>query len=328
MSRRPVTLTRRGLLAAGASLAAPAVVRADATLRLRLGHALPSSHPVHAAMEFFAEQVRERTGGGIEIALFANGELGQEVQILEQISAGRLDFAKVSGSVLERIAPVHQIFNLPYLIRDETHWAAVVTSPAGEEILASPIPGCLGLTFYHAGSRNFYARKPIRRPEDLAGLKIRIQPSPTTVRMITLLGAQPIQLPWAATYSALQTGLVDGAENNVSSLVVGRHAEVTKYYSFDEHTMVPDVLIVSEQRWNTLNEAQRAALRGAARASFSKMSVLWAGYEEEARRTAESLGIVFLRPDKAPFIARVMPLRAEFAADPRFRDLIARIERA
>lgn len=324
-------LSRRRLLrgVSAGILASPAIVRAQAEKRLRLAHALPRSHPVHGAIERFAGIVHERSGGALAVDVFADGELGQEVQLFEQAQLGRLDLVKASASVVERAAPAFQVFNLPFVLRDRDHWQRVVAGPIGEGILASAAPwGLVGLTFYEAGSRSFYAQKPIDHPDALKGMRIRVQPSPTMVRLIKLFGAEPVQLPWDVTYDALGTGLVDGAENSVVALVVGRHGQVVKYYSFDEHTMVPDVLLASAKCWDALPGAHRQIVREAAALSHDHMNGLWKTFAAEARRTVEAMGVIFTTPDKAPFIARAGPMTPEFGDNPMLVDLVSRIRDA
>ena len=319
--------TRRSVLASGASLVAmPALAAAHSGLKLRLAHSLPRSHPIHPALEFMAERVRERSGGAVWIEIFADGDLGQEVQLVEHLRAGRIDIAKVSASVLERRVPTYRIFDIPFLFRDDAHRRAAVAGAVGEEILASGTDhGLVGLGFYEAGTRSFYGREPIMAPEDLRGLRVRIQPSPTMARMIRALDGIPSELPWAATFSALQTGLVQAAENSVAALIAGRHAEVVRYYCQDEHTAVPDVLVASGHRWAQLDGETRRLLREAARGSSERMDALWSVFTAEVRQASERLGVSFLHPDKEPFIARTAAIRDEYASEPDIGPLIARI---
>ena len=325
--REAAGLTRRRALAlGGAALACPAVARGQTPMRLRIGHALPSNHPVHAAMQFFADRLRERSGGAIETAIFADGVIGQETDLLTQAQGGKLDFVKASASVMERIGSAYRVFNLPFVFRDRAHARSVATNQVGERILASTqAAGLIGLTYYEAGSRSFYARKAIDHPDDLKGLKIRIQQSPTMNRLIQLFGAQAVAIPWDNVYSALQTRLVDGAENSVGALIVGRHGEVVTHYSFDEHTMVPDVFLVGAARWASFSPTQQQLVREAARASYHHMNALWETFETDMRAQSERMGVKFTYPDKAPFIARASVLKSEFAGDAEMTRLIGEI---
>jgi tripartite ATP-independent transporter DctP family solute receptor len=323
---RPTDWSRRQLLAAGAAaLALPAIARAQ-PLRLRIGHGLPATHPVHVAMMLFADRVCERTGGAIEMTIYADGLIGQELELITLAQSGKVDFIKVSASALERTADPFRIFSLPFLFRDRAHWGAVTLNDVGQTILGSAQrSGLLGLTYYDAGARSFYAQRPIDHPDDLKGLKIRIQPSPTMKRLMALLGAEGIEMPWEQVYPALKNRIVDGAENSVSALIVGRHGEVVSHYSFDEHTMVPDVFLVSTTRWQTLTPEQQTIIREAARASNKRMNTLWAESETKVRGQAETMGVRFSRPDKAPFIARAAPMMNDFAGDPAISALLGKI---
>lgn len=320
--------TRRRVLIAGAALlASPAVLRA-APLQLRVGHALPASHPVHPSIQYFADIVREKTGGAIEIAIFPDGQIGQETNLLAQVQAGKLDLTKVSASAMERSASAYRVLNMPFVFRDSAHWRRVMTSEVGESILASTeTTGLVGLNYFEAGSRSFYGRRPIHHPDDLRGMKVRIQPSPTMRRMMALFGGQAIEMNWDQVYTALKLGLVDAAENSVVALIVGKHGEVISHYAFNEHTMVPDVFVVGAARWQSLSSQQRDIMREAARASYHRMNELWAVFEGEARRESEKMGVTFTHPDKQPFIARAAALSDEFAADRQLSDLMQRIAR-
>ncbi len=329
VSPRAFAWTRRAVLGSAAALVAkPALSSGDPGLKLRLAHSLPRSHPVHPAMEYMAKLVRERSAGAIDIAIFADGDLGQEVQLIEHLRAGRLDFAKVSASVLERRVPTYRVFDVPFLIRDKAHGRAAVRGSIGQEILAAGADlGLPGLVFYEAGFRSFYGHRAIMAPEDLRGLMVRIQPSPTMARMIKALDGLPAELAWAATYSALQSGLIQVAENSIAALIAGRHAEVVRYYCFDEHTAVPDVLLMSGRRWAELDSRARSILREAAWDSSQRMDELWSVFEIEVRRASEQLGVTFLHPDKEPFVARTAALRKEYASEPDIGPLIARISK-
>lgn len=321
-SRRTILATAAGT----ATLAAPAILRAQGPLQLRLGHGLQTTHPVHAAMEHFAEEMRERSAGAVQVAVFPDGQLGQELDMLAQLKLGRLDLVKASASVLERTSPAYRLFSLPFLFRDRAHWLAVAADPIGAEILASGAgDGIVGLTFYEAGSRSFYGQRAITHPDDLKGLKIRIQPSPTMQKLLEAFGAVPVQMPWEVVYSALQLGLVDGAENSIAALIVGRHGEVVRTYSSDEHTMVPDVLVIGRRRWESLPPVHQGQMREAALASFHRMNALWADFATTARGRVEAMGVTFIFPDKRPFVERSLAMRNDFADDRTVTDLIARI---
>lgn len=296
---------------------------------MRLAHSLPTSHPVHPAMQHFADLARERSQGELDITLFADGQLGQEIDLISQVQAGKLDFLKVSASVLERVHPAYKVLNLPFTLRDRAHWLRVTSGSVGNEILMSTSSaGLVGLTYYDAGARSFYAQKPIMRPEDLKGMKIRIQPSETMVRLMQLFGAEGVELSWSNVYVALKSGLVDGAENSIAALIVGKHAEVSTHYSIDEHTMIPDVLLVGAQRLNSMTPKQREIIRDAAAASYHHMNTLWQAFEMQTRAQVEQMGVTFVQPDKAPFIAKAAPLADIYAGEEASRTLLHKIAQA
>jgi tripartite ATP-independent transporter DctP family solute receptor len=316
---------RRFLLTAGLAMACPAVLRAE-PLKMRLAHSLPASHPVHPAMQHFADLARERSQGELDIAIFADGQLGQEIDLLSQVQAGKLDFLKVSASVLERVHPAYKVLNLPFTFRDRAHWLKVTSNEIGSDILASTTSsGLVGLTYYDAGARSFYGQKPINHPDDIKGMKIRIQPSETMVKLMQLLGAEGVELSWSNVYVALKSGLVDGAENSVAALIVGKHAEVATHYSSDEHTMIPDVLLMGAGRMQSLVPKQREIIREAALSSYHHMNGLWSAFEAQARAEVTQMGVTFVQPDKAPFIAKAAPLADIYAGEEASRTLLRRI---
>jgi tripartite ATP-independent transporter DctP family solute receptor len=285
---------------------------AAAVEKMRLGHGLPEDHAVHKAVVKFADLVKERSNGEIEIKVFANGVLGGEREMLEQVQNGVLEMTKASASPLETFSSDYKVFNLPFVFRDRDHFFKVLTSPVGESILASSKKrGFIGLAYYDSGARSFYAKKAINTPDDLKGMKIRVQQSPTTIKMIQALGATPTPMAWGEVYSALQTGVVDGAENNVTALTNGRHGEVCKFYSETEHQIVPDVLVMSSVRWDSLKKAHQEIIKKAAVNSYEYQKSLWGAFEKVEREKALAMGVKFNTPDKQAFVAKVKPMMDE-----------------
>jgi len=281
--------------------------RASAVRTIRLAHGLPASHPVHKAMEFMAQRVAEKSGGTLRIEIYHSGQLGSERECLELLQIGSLGMTKVSAAVMEAFAPAFRIFNLPYLFEDDEHRFAVLDGPIGQRmLLAGERCWLRGLCYYDAGFRSFYTTKrPIRRPEDLAGLKIRTQESPTAVAMVRAMGASATPVAWGELYTALQQGVVDGAENNPPSFYLSRHYEVCRYYCLDEHTAVPDVLLISTRVWKRLSEQQRRWLSEAAAESAVYQRKLWVETSEDAMSRLRAAGVEIIRPDKSAFAARV-----------------------
>lgn len=293
---------------------------------MRLAHGLNDKHPMHLAMVKFAELAKQKSNGELDIKVFPNGTLGQERETLEQVQNGILEMTKASASPLETFAPEYKVFNLPFVFRNKDHFFKVLDGPVGESILgASKARGFIGLTFYDSGARSFYAKKAINTPDDLKGMKIRVQQSPTTIKMIQALGASPTPMAWGEVYPALQAGVVDGAENNVTALTTGRHGEVSKFFSQTEHQMVPDVLVISSAKWDSLKKPLQDALRAAAQESFVYQRGLWAEAEKTEAVAAEKMGVKFSTPAKQPFVDKVKPMLDEERKNARVAGLLDQI---
>jgi len=294
---------------------------------LKLAHGLDMSHPVHKGMEYMTELLEEKSEGKLTIQIYPSQQLGSERQCVELLQIGSLAMTKVSAAVMEGFAPKYKVLNLPYIFSDKNHSYRVLDGEIGDELLASGKEFWLrGLTFYDAGSRSFYTKeRPIMKPEDLAGLKIRVMKSPTAVNMIRAMGGSPTPISWGELYTALQGGVVDGAENNPPTFYLSHHYEVCKYYSINEHTSVPDVLLISTIIWDQLSEEEQRWLQEAARESAVLQRKLWAESEKESLEAVAEAGVEIIYPPKDPFAASVASLYKEFEAIPEIRDLILRI---
>ncbi|HUP23155.1 MAG TPA: TRAP transporter substrate-binding protein [Thermoanaerobaculia bacterium] len=315
-----------GLLAA---LLASCTADSD-TLVLKLGHGLDTSHPVHHALVEFADEVAARSAGGMRVDVYPAEQLGSERELLELLQIGSLALTKVSASVLESFAPAYQVFSLPYLFSGDDHLWRVLEGEVGRELLVAAEPYRLrGLAYYDAGARSFYTRsRPVLSPSDLGGLKIRTQESATMIRAVRELGGSATPISWGELYTALQQGVVDGAENNPPSFHLSRHYEVCRHYSLDEHTLVPDVLVIGTATWERLDGAQRRVLEEAAAASVVVQRRLWSEATEHALREVELAGVQIHRPDKAPFAARVASLLEEYRSNPLLGPYLERIAEA
>lgn len=295
--------------------------------KLKIGHGLDRSHPVHLAMEYMAERVAEKSDGKIEITVYPSQQLGTERECLELLQIGSLAMTKVSSSVLEGFAPTFKVFSLPYIFTSEEHKFAFFESELGKELLESPEKYWLrGLCYYDAGSRSFYTKDiPIETPEDLNGLKIRTQESPTSVKLVNALGGSATPISWGELYTALQQGVVDGAENNPPSFYLSRHYEVCKYYSLNEHTAVPDVLLISTVIWDDLTPEEQKWIQEAADESYEYQKELWQEATVEALEEVQAAGVEVIYPEKEPFMKKVEPLLEEFKSQPEVWNLIQKI---
>jgi len=295
---------------------------------LKLAHGLDPSHPVHQAMVFMADRCKEISEGELSIEIYPSGQLGSEQQCVELLQIGSLAITKVSAAVMESFTEEYKVLGLPYVFRSREHSFKVLDGEIGDELLESSSPFWIrGLCFYDAGSRSFYTLdKPIRHPDDLKGLKIRVMKSITAMEMVKAQGGSPTPISWGELYTALQSGVVDGAENNPPSFYTSHHYEVCKYYSLNEHTMVPDVLIVSQKIWDKLSEQEKKWLQQAADDSVPEQRRLWAQSEEESLRIVQEAGVTINYPDKEPFAERVQGLLDSYQDNERLYSLIQRIQ--
>ena len=287
-------------------------------IRLKLSHGLDVVHPVHKAMEFMARRLAELSQARMVIDIYPSEQLGSERESIELVQLGSLDITKTSAAVLESFVPEFSVYSLPYLFRDREHAWRVFLGPIGKEILHSGAPmGIRGLCYYDSGSRSFYTRsKPIRTPDDLAGMKIRVQKSYMAVKTIEILGGSPTPIDWGELYTALQQGVVDGAENNPPSFTSSHHYEVCKYYYLDEHTIIPDVLLMSLKVWNSMSAEQQGMIQQAADESLDFQRKIWDKMVEEDLRKVREAGVEIGYPDKRPFMEKVRPLYEEFKGTP------------
>ena len=295
---------------------------------LKLGHGLDASHSVHKAMVHMAERVKEESNGKMRIDIYPAQQLGSERELLELLQIGSLDITKVSLSVLEGFEPLYKIFSVPFLFQNEEHRFAVYDGEIGRELLdAGQNIHLVGLTYYDAGTRSFYTKdRPILHPDDLEGMKIRVQESPASLRMVNMLGGSATPISFGELYTALQQRIVDGAENNPPSLYLTRHYEVVDYYSLDEHTAVPDMLFASQFTWERLTEEEREIIRNAAEESAIYQRKLWEESTNEAMEAVQEAGIEVVYPDKEPFREKLQPIYDEYEQDEELNSYIQRIE--
>jgi len=300
----------------------------EGEINLKLGHALDINHPVHKAMEFWADTLEKATEGRIKIKIYPGGQLGGEKELVEQLQMGTLDLTKVSSAGLEAFVPQMKVLGMPYLFGSKDHKWKVLNSAVGKELLAAGSDrGLIGIGFYEAGERSFYTKGgPIKTPADLKNLKIRVIKSPMAINLLKTLGASPTPISWGELYTALQQGTVDGAENNPPSFVSARHYEVCKYYSLDKHTSPMDVVLAGKKAWDKLTEADKAIMIETFNVSVEYQKQLWAEVVKENFAHLDSVGIEVIIPDQAPFIEAVAPLYKEYAKDEVISSLLKKIQ--
>ncbi|AOW20573.1 TRAP transporter substrate-binding protein [Urechidicola croceus] len=270
---------------------------------IKLAHSLGVSHPVHEAMVFMAEKVAENSNGKLLIDIYPSSQLGSERQCLELLQIGSLGMTKVSAAVMENFSPELKVFGYPYLFRNNKHRFEVYDGEIGQKLLVNGEKYWLrGLTYFDAGNRSFYTKtKAIEQPKDLEGLKIRVMQSPTAIELVKSFGGAPTPISWGELYTALQQGVVDGAENNLPSFYSSKHYEICKYFSIDEHTSIPDILVISTIIWKDLSDEERKWLMDAVKEATVFQRELWAKAETEAMIKIEKAGVKVNTPDKSVF---------------------------
>lgn len=298
------------------------------TKSLKLAHGLDPTHPVSKAMEFMADRCEEISDGKLVIETYPSGQLGSEQQCVELLQIGSLAITKVSAAVMESFTEEYKVLGIPYIFKSKEHSFKVLDGPIGKELLTSTEASWIrGLCFYDAGARSFYTiNTPIYTPDDLKGLKIRVMKSITAMENVKALGGSPTPISWGELYTALQSGVVDGAENNPPSFYTSHHYEVCKFYSLNEHTMVPDVLIISKKIWDDLTDQQREWLQQAIDESVVKQRELWAQSELESLKEVEKAGVTIIHPDKEPFAEKVKYIPELYKDNAPLYDLIQRIK--
>ncbi len=294
---------------------------------LYFAHSLPTSHPVHKGILEMQRSLNERSGGKLQIKIFPDGQLGSEREALELLQIGSVAMTKVSASALSNFAPEYQITVIPYLFRDSDHLFRNLEGEVGKQMLASGTEFLLrGICFYDAGARSFYTKdRPIYSPDDLKGLKLRVQNDQMSVDMANTLGASATPMAFGELYTALQQNVVDGAENNIPSFVSSNHYEVCKYYIFDEHTMIPDVVIIGTKFYDGLSAQEKEWLEAAALESVEKQKIFWKETIIENMETLKKANVQFIYPDKAPFIAKSRPVMERLMKDPKLKAIIDKI---
>lgn len=318
--------TLTAALLAGAALAAPAFA-CEITLKSSDTH--PDGYPTVEAVKQMGKLVEERSAGRLCIEVFHSAQLGEEKDTIEQTKFGVIDMNRVSIGPFNNLIEETKVVSLPYIFRSVEHMHHVMDGPIGDEILAAFAPhGFIGLAYYDGGSRSFYnSRKPIRSMADLAGMKVRVMQSDIFVDMMTAMGASATPLPYGEVYSSIQTGVIDGAENNWPSFESSGHFEVAKYYTLDEHLIVPEVLVMSQISWDKLTPEDQALIRQAAKDSVPVMREMWVAREKASEDKVRAAGAeVITEIDKTPFIEAMVPVYEKHVTSDKLKDLVTRIQ--
>jgi tripartite ATP-independent transporter DctP family solute receptor len=328
------TIDRRaalGLAAAGAAFALrPRGALAQQKLVLKASDVHPAGYPTVVAVESLGKKLEQATNGRLSVQMFGSMQLGGEKEAIEQAQVGAIQFARVSVGALGPVIDDLNVFNLPFLFRNTAHMEKVIDGPIGQELLDkisnNPKAGLIGICWMDAGARNVYdTKKPVHDIGDLKGMKVRVMGNPMFVDMMNALGGNGVAMGYDQVFSALQTGVVDGAENNPPSFVFDNHYQVAKYYTLTEHLIVPEVLVFSKKTWDTLSKDEQGLLAKFGREAQAEERVLWQKYEQQAIEKAKAAGIQIIEvPDKKPFQDAVKPVWDKYG--PKYADMIKRIQ--
>ena len=281
---------------------------------IRLAHSLDIQHPVHKSLIYMNDELKRLSNNQMDMVLFPSGQLGSEREILELIQIGSMGMTKVSASSLEAFVPEMKVFSLPYLFNNKEHLWQVLSGQIGQQLLDAGIAYRVkGLGYFDAGSRSFYTTsQKVTKPDDLAGLKIRVMNSQSAVEMVNTMGGAATPVSWGELYTALQQGIVEGAENNPPSFYFSKHYEVSKYYILDEHSSIPDVIVIGTHIWNGLSEQQQQWLTQAMSLATEYQKVLWAQSTAMSLKKVQEAGVQVLTADKSLFQKSVEPIYKKF----------------
>jgi len=330
MRRRDVLRGTAAFVSAFAVADGSSVPASAQTTTFKVSDVHPPGYPTVVAVENLGKKLQAATNGRLGVQTFASMQLGGEKEAIEQAQVGALQMARVSVGAIGPVIDDLNVFNLPFLFRNTAHMQKVIDGAIGTELLdkvtANDKAGLVGLCWMDAGARSFYNTKhPIKSIADLKGLKVRVIGNPMFVDMMNALGGNGVAMGYDQVFSALQTGVVDGAENNPPSFVFDNHYQVAKYYTLTEHLIVPEILVMSRKTWDALTPEDRERVKKFAREAQAEERVLWTAYEQQAVDKAKAAGIQIIEiADKAPFQAAVKPVWDKYG--PRFADLIKRIQ--
>ncbi len=319
---------RRPFLAAALAVAyigLPNGVAAQTVLKAADVH--PAGYPNVVAMENLGKKLEAATAGRYQLKMFPGGVLGAEKEMVEQTQVGAIQIARISLGVLGPVVPEVNVFNMPFVFRDEAHMRKVIDGPIGDELLKkiSDSPARLvGLGWMDSGSRSLYTKTPVRKMEDLKGQKIRVMGNPLFRDMMTAMGGNAISIGHTEVFTALQTGVVDGAENNPPTLFTSnQYTAGIKYYTQTQHLIIPEIFVMSKVDWDKMTPADQALLKTFSREAQAEQRGLWDKSVAEYTGKLKATGIQWIEMDKKPFYDATAPVRAKYGA--AFADLIRRI---
>lgn len=294
----------------------------------RLAETHPPDYPTTIGDKKFAELVNERTNGRIKIDVFPSSQLGEEKPVIEQVQLGAIEFTRVNASPLAEFNKQFSVLSLPYVFDSDKHLWSFLESEMGNKMLDNLESSKMkGLAYYDSGARSFYSRKPLKSMDDLKGLKIRVQQSKVNIDLIAALGASATPMPYGEVFSALQTGVIDAAENNYPSYYSSNHYQAAKHYILDKHQRTPEVLLISKITWDKLSEEDRKIIKQAALDSVKTQKETWAKFEKESEQKLRAAGITITEvQDVKPWQEAVKPVVEKYGKE--YKDVMDAIDKA
>ncbi|TWH19918.1 TRAP transporter substrate-binding protein [Prauserella rugosa] len=314
------TIAAAAVAAMGFGLAACGGAQAEeesGAVHWRLAESHASDYPTSRTDQWFADQVRERTDGRVQIDVYTDAQLGEERDVLEQVQLGSVEVNRANANLLGEFVPSWKAFGLPYLFDDEEHMWNFLNGPGGKQKLAElGQMGVEGLAYYDSGARSLYTNgKPVEKPEDLAGRNIRVQPGSVAAEIVEAFGGSATTMDGGEIYSGIETGVIDGAENNIPTYASSGHYEVAENFTVNEHQRVPEVLMVSHDAMAQLSEQDREIVRDVAEKSTALERRLWKEEEEKGRKVIEDAGVTITEVDEQPFRDAVAGLMKRYSSE-------------
>ena len=318
---------KRTLLIAALPLAFCLSGVAQAEIKIKFAEVHPAGYPPVVAEQDMGKKLQDQSNGDISFKMFAGGVLGSEKEVVEQLQSGAVQMTRVSLGILGPVVPETNAFNLPFVFRDQAHMRKIIDGEIGQEMLdkiTNSDFNMVALAWMDGGTRNLYTKKPVRQIADLKGMKIRVQGNPVFIDTINDMGGNGIAMATGEIFSALQTGVIDGAENNPPTLLEHNHFQNAKYYTLTEHLILPEPIVMSKITWNKLDPAQQDMVKAAAKAAQADERVLWDAKSASSEEKLKKAGVEFITVDKKPFYEATAAVRAKYGAP--YADMIKRID--
>jgi tripartite ATP-independent transporter DctP family solute receptor len=318
---------KRKLLLAALPLAFTFASTAHAAMTLKIAEVHPAGYPTVVSQEHMGEKIEKATDGELKFRMFSGGVLGSEKEVVEQVQLGAIQMTRVSLGTLGPVIPEVNAFNMPFVFRDHEHMRKIIDGPIGQEILdkiTNSDFNMVGLAWMDGGVRNLYTKEPVRKLEDLKGMKIRVIGNPLFIDTLNAMGAQGVAMATGEIFSALQTGVIDGAENNPPTMLEHNHYREAKNYTLTGHLILPEPIVMAKTTWNKLTPEQQEIVLKYAKEAQMEERQLWDKKTEESVAKLKEAGVEFIEVDKKPFYEATAPVREKYGA--QFADLIKRIE--